>query len=157
MVSGQALVSRHNSLSPISGFAKKKKSNADMQKVESSPQRWNGESGGQWAEGKSQASGFSAQVPKDGYFFRGGGGAGSQGYEGGNLWAYISPLFLFPLLWAASFPWAQEPKWKLPVGFKATSGKSKKILEGSQKRVSSHACHMGISSISVGTCLWPRL
>lgn len=96
VVSDQALVSRHNSLGPISGFGKKtppgKKKIADR---ESSPQRKNRASGGQWAEGKSQASGFSAQVPKDGYFFPGGGGAGSQGYKEEIFGLIFLPAFCF--------------------------------------------------------------
>lgn len=99
---------------------------------------------------------------KDGYFsswcVSGWGGVWvSQGWvvvAGGldGLWT------LFPLLWAASFPWVQEAEWKLPVGFKATKWQkqegSRRLSEAGQP--SCLPCGNKLH-ISIRTCLWPAL
>lgn len=62
---------------------------ADIQRVDSSPQRWTGARGGQRAEGKLQASSFSARVPQGWLLFflvrvGVGWGVGKPGLGGGG-------------------------------------------------------------------------
>lgn len=148
-VSGKALASWPKSLGPTSGIVQKK---ADIQRVDSSPQRWTGARGGQWAEGKLQASSFSARVPQGWLLFFlmrvGVGGGGKPGLGGGGRGDSMDFGLCFHCCGLLPSLGFRKQSGSCQLVLKQQSGKSKKVLEGFQKQVSPHACHVGTSSIS---------
>lgn len=120
--------------------------------MDSSPQRWTGARGRQRAEGKLQASSFSARVPQGWLLFflvrvRVGGG-GKPGLGGGGRGDSMDFGLCFHCCGLLPSLGFRKQSGSCQLVLKQQSGKSKKVLEGFQKQVSPHACHVGTSSIS---------